>query len=160
MGPKVFVSYAREDSRWRKLVCKQLGVIEKASPTVLQLWDDQMIRGGDDWRARIQEALADSSIALMLISEHFLTSDFIINVEVHTFFQLCEQKGTVLYPLLIQPCAWQLVPWLAKKQIRPSTPKPRALSLFSKPRQRQILAEVATEIADIATRVAAARQIT
>jgi hypothetical protein len=86
-----------------------------------------------------------------MISNSFLTSDFIRNVEVRTVFERCEKEGgTVVYPLLTRPCPYQEVAWLAKKQLRPAGPRLRALSSFRGAQLEEVTAAVAREIAAIA----------
>ena len=53
-----------------------------------------------------------------------------------------------IYPLLIKPCAWQEVAWLAKMELRPKGEK--AVASYKSIRAEEMLAGVAREIASIA----------
>jgi len=155
-GMKIFISYSHKDDKWRKLLSEQLQILELEG--LVQLWDDQKLHAGEHWRERLYQQLLEAQIAILMISPSFLTSDFIRNVEVATLFEQCEKEGgTILYPLLIRPCPYEVVGWLRKKQMRPSGPKLKALSTFRGARQQEITSEVASEIAAIA-QAAAARQ--
>ena len=58
-----------------------------------------------------------------------------------------------IYPLLVEPCPWQHVEWLAKLQLRPQDAKRRAkpLASFEGAARKQKLADVASEIAGLVT---------
>jgi hypothetical protein len=148
-GTKIFISYSHKDDRWRKLLSEQLQVLEREG--LVQLWDDQKLHAGENWRERLYQQLLEAQIAILMISPSFLTSDFIRDVEVATLFEQCEKEGgTILYPLLVRPCPYEVVGWLRKKQMRPRGPKLRPLSTFRGSRLEEICAEVASEIAAIA----------
>jgi hypothetical protein len=146
-GTNIFISYSHDDEKWRKLVCKQLKVLEREG--LIKLWDDQKLRAGEDWKSRIKEELLEARIAVLMISASFLTSDFILDNEVQTLFKRCEEAGTVIYPLLVRPCAWEEVGWLAKKQLRPEGPRVKALASFRGAQREEVIASVAREIANI-----------
>jgi hypothetical protein len=59
--------------------------------------------------------------------------------------------GMKIFPLLVEPCPWEQVAWLAKLQLRPQDAKrrARALATFQGAARTQKLADVATEIAGI-----------
>lgn len=67
-------------------------------------------RGGGDWQAEIDAALAKADIAVLLISRHFLTSDFILDHEVQTMLQRHASQDLALYPILISDCTWDRAP--------------------------------------------------
>jgi serine/threonine protein kinase len=76
MSETVFVSYSHEDDHWREIFQKALG--RGVYQSVFQLWiDRQRIETGEIWRREIDEAIARSSIALVLVSAGFLGSDYI-----------------------------------------------------------------------------------
>ena len=78
--PTVFISYSHIDEEWKDRVVKHLKVLEPEG--VLESWDDRRISAGDDWEAKIQEAMDRAAVAVLLISKDSLTSSFILNTEV------------------------------------------------------------------------------
>lgn len=54
-------------------------------------------------------------------------------------------------PLLVEPCPWQHVDWLAKLQLRPQDAQRRAkpLASFTSAARKQKLADIASEIATL-----------
>ena len=142
---KVFISYAHKDDRWRERVVEQLGVLAKQG--LLDVWDDRKIGAGDAWFDQIHAHMRSAKVALLLISSSFLTSDFILTHEVPKLFDRHAKSGMHIYPLLIRPCPWQEVAWLARMQIRP--PAAKALSSYRGAKIEAVLASVAREVAGL-----------
>lgn len=142
---RVFISYSHSDERWRKSLILQLTVLEKQD--LLEIWDDRRIGAGEDWYSRIHTELSSAKVALLLISSSFLSSDFILREEVPRLFDKHREGGMTVYPLLIKPCPWQEVPWLARLQLRP--PEGRAIALLRGAKRDEALSAVAREIAAI-----------
>lgn len=75
---RIFVSYAREDEPWRQALFAQA----LALPDGIQLaWTDDRIQPGSDWDDSISEALRDATVAVLLVSRHFLKSIYIARKE-------------------------------------------------------------------------------
>jgi TIR domain len=77
--PLVFVSYAHEDEEWKNRFEKHLGVLEHQG--YLTQWHDRRIGAGDDWFREIEGAMNRASVAVLLVSENSLTSEFILRHE-------------------------------------------------------------------------------
>jgi hypothetical protein len=148
---KIFISYSHDDERWRKRLVSHLAVL--AMEGILDLWDDRRLGAGDDWYARIHEQMLSARIAVLLVSSSFLTSKFIRQEEVPKLFDRHEQGGMTVYPLLVKPCPWQEVAWLARMQLRPLEARP--LASFKGAKVDEILVEVAREISAMAKSKAA-----
>ena len=88
MREKIFVSYSHKDKVWINRLRKQLGagIYREA----FEMWSDLDIESGANWKEQIQAAIASSRIALLLVSKHFLASDFIINDELPSILRLSE----------------------------------------------------------------------
>ena len=115
--PLIFISYSHKDETWKDRLVTHLNVLQYQDS--LEIWDDRRIEAGEDWFQEIEAALNASSIALLLISANFLTSKFITKEEVPRLLQRRAQEGVRLIPVILEPCAWQKVPWLARIQARP-----------------------------------------
>jgi hypothetical protein len=75
----VFVSYAHEDRRWHDLLAAHLHQL-KASKRIVA-WSDKEIGTGDHWEHEIRATLDTASVAVLLVTPHFLASEFITSVE-------------------------------------------------------------------------------
>ena len=71
----VFVSYSHKDKKWLNRVLPFLRPLRREG--LIDPWDDTCIRAGDQWREEIQGALQVAKVAILLVSQDFLDSDFI-----------------------------------------------------------------------------------
>lgn len=88
---KVFVSYSHEDRAWLDKLKKWLGGLEKAGG--IEMWDDSQIAPGADWREEIREALSSARLALLLVSQNFLSSEFIPSEELEPILEAARKDG-------------------------------------------------------------------
>jgi hypothetical protein len=139
--PTVFVSYSRQDKRWKNRLVQQLKVLEPEG--VLEVWDDQQISLGGDWQSEIEQAMERAAVAVLLISAASLTSEFILGQEVPRLLER-RRAGLLVVPLLVSPCDWKGVPWLASISWRPRDG--RSLSGVSKTKADECLAALVGEI--------------
>lgn len=116
MGSQIFVSYSRRDSDWKDLLGEQLGAFVNIG--LLDLWTDDRIEVGDDWLAELDDALASAAAAVLLVSASFLSSPFVRDHEVPKILER-RAAGMPVIPILVRPCAWRAVPWLAQMQMLP-----------------------------------------
>ena len=108
--PVVFVSYSREDARWRRRFTEMLKPLVRELH--LEVWSDDREVVGYAWRPQLAEAIARSRAALLLVSPPYLASDFIMDQELPRLLQ----QGVRLVPVLVRPCLWQQVPVLEGMQ--------------------------------------------
>jgi hypothetical protein len=140
--PTIFISYSHKDEDWKDQILSQLGVFVKQD--LLNVWEDRRIGAGEDWYEKIQEAMKSATVAVLLISQHFLTSDFILREEVTRLLQRRDEKGLVIFPVLIRACNWQIVDWLSRMQVRPTDARP--VASYKGNRKDKVLAEIALEV--------------
>ncbi len=144
-GPTVFISYSHKDETWKDQLVSQLRVLELEGD--LEVWEDRKLAAGAGWRAGITKAMESAQAAVLLISADFLTSGFIRGTEVPHLLQRRAQDGLRIIPLIVRPCPWKEVPWLAEIQCRPKNGG--ALSKRRKPAIEEALAALAVEIRDL-----------
>jgi tetratricopeptide (TPR) repeat protein len=122
--PTVFISYSHKDEAWKERVVTHLGVLQREG--LLDVWDDRRIETGTDWYPEIEAAMAAADVAILLISANFLTSPFILGEEVPRLLERRSKEGLRVFPIIVSPCAWKQVGWLARMQVRPTDGKPLA----------------------------------
>src|SRR3954454_18307420 len=83
---RVFLSYAHEERAWCDQLLNHLGWLRQTGQ--LAVFDDQQIKAGEGWDARIKGELEGADIVVPLVSPSFLGSRYCTVVEL-----LGAQKG-------------------------------------------------------------------
>lgn len=141
--PIIFISYSHKDEAWKECLETQLQVLAKEG--IFDVWDDRQITTGDEWQPKIEKSMETATLAILLVSADFLTSPFIRGQEIPRLMQRRIEQGLRIFPIIVRPCAWPAVAWLAKLQMRPKDGKP--LASFERVKAEEILANIALEIA-------------
>jgi len=142
--PLIFISYSHLDKVWKDRLLSHLKVLEGQAR--LEAWADSRIEVGDDWEAKIQAAMAQASIAVLLISRNSLTSDYILTKEVPVLLERRQRDGLRLIPVIAEACTWEEVDWLKDIQFYPSGKK--SLAELPKPRRERELAAITKKVAE------------
>jgi hypothetical protein len=120
--PTVFISYSHRDEGWKdrlETALKAAGVLNG-----LEIWSDCRIGVGDGWEAEILAAMDRATVAILLISDDFLASKYIREVEVPRLRKR-QKAGTLrILPLFVRPSTWKNAAWLTPIQGRPKDAKP------------------------------------
>ncbi len=115
--PTVFLSYSHKDEDWKTKLRSHLKVLENVGTFVV--WDDRKIDAGDTWYDEIRAAMDGADAAVCLISSDYLASDFCVKEEIPYLLKRRGEKGMLMVPVLLRPCAWKYVPWLKAIQMLP-----------------------------------------
>lgn len=59
----------------------------------INIWHDQLIKPGDDWKKEIREHMAMTKVAILMVSTAFLISDFIHNEELPLLLKAAKDEG-------------------------------------------------------------------
>ena len=141
---KVFISYAHKDEGFKNELLTMLAGLENQK--VINIWQDRKIEGGESWYNAIQTAMKACDMALLLVSQHFLASQFIQREEVPLLLKQRMQQGLRVIPIIVRPCLWQDDPVLSKIQVLPKDGK--AVVSFPKAngRRDQVWVDIAQSI--------------
>lgn len=120
---RIFVSYAREDKKWLDPAYRfQLVPYLRDSLRWhgVTFWFDSELIGGDEFRRHIESEIEQASIALLVISQSFLNSEFIRTKEMPRIEERASRGKLVVVPVLVEPCDWVDYPFLADRQMVPT----------------------------------------
>lgn len=115
---KVFISYSRDDTTIREYFITQL--FDQSLKEVTELFIDTELSPSVIWDSRIKGELTTSSIIIWLMTPNFMRSEYIRNTEV----QLSMQLNKDIFPVLLQPCAYEDLHLPGSYKIYPSNVKP------------------------------------
>lgn len=114
---RVFVSYAREDAELRTELNLHLASLRNDRSIVV--WNDVEILPGENWDTTIRQQLEGADVIVMLVSAHFLASDYCQGVEVRRALQKHDAGSVRVVPVLVRATDWQRSP-LGRLQALPS----------------------------------------
>lgn len=101
---KIFISYSHADKKWLDNVMKFLKPLKRFHD--IEVWSDEKIKASDVWKNEIDKALEQATIALLLVSPDFKSSDFIINEELQPLLEKADKEGTKIMPLIVRHSAY------------------------------------------------------
>jgi hypothetical protein len=110
----------------------------------LWVFSDQAIEAGKLFRDTILQAINTAQVAVLLVSADYLSSDFICRIELPRIRERHMAGELQVIPLLVQPCAWDEIPWLREIEVRPRNAVPLAARRHAG--QQAELANVVREI--------------
>jgi len=102
---RIFIAYAREDDPSREKLRKQLSALERRGH--FHIFWDGLIQPGERWDDRLKTELHRADIFLLLVSEDFLDSDYVHEVELPKALQLRAQGKAEVLPVILRRCLWQ-----------------------------------------------------
>jgi hypothetical protein len=119
----VFVSYSRKDKRWLDDLQTQLTLyVRDGSITV---WSDEKIQPGSEWPDEIRRALARTKVAVLLVTQNFLASDFIHKNELTPLLTEAEAGGVKILSIHVRASSYKMSP-IQKYQALNNPEKPLA----------------------------------
>lgn len=119
---KLFISYSHADEAHAKRIQIHLDPLRRDG--TISFWYDRCIEPGEDWRSVIESEMENADVGLLLVTPHFLASEFCQSVEVPHLLVKSEQEGILIIPVIIDYCDWNSVEWLSRINVLPRDGKP------------------------------------
>jgi 7-cyano-7-deazaguanine synthase in queuosine biosynthesis len=143
---EIFISYSHKD----------LDIIEELKPFLdvlardynIEYWYDKMISSGANSNDTIKKHLKKSKVAILLVSQDFLASNFIHYKELPNLVEAANNEGAKLFWLPIRPCNWQNTV-IEKFQAAAGTDPKYPLSKMDKSGREEIYVKLSDEIKNV-----------
>ena len=135
----LFFSYSHKDEALRNELEVHLSMLKRQG--LLHAWHDRRIGAGDDIDLSISEELEKADIILLLVSAHFLASDYCYDKEMIRALERHQEGDARVIPVIIHPCDWKNAPF---GQLRATPLDGRPVSMF--PNQAEALTQIAQDI--------------
>ncbi len=95
---QVFISYSHADRGWYD----RFTVFLKGIEGIVDVWSDRDIPVSANWFDEIVEAIARTKVALLLVTQNFLASDFIAKNELDPFLAASERDELKIYWVAVE----------------------------------------------------------
>ena len=139
----VFISYSHADSDWLERLKRMMAPLLRGSGQELRLWDDSQIEPGEKWREKIETALSQAQVALLLVSDHFLASEFVMGQEVPKLLAAAKTEGVRVLWVSLTSC---LVEETEIYQYQPVLPPSPPLDKIAEAEVKDALKTIGLEI--------------
>ncbi|MBF0141237.1 MAG: toll/interleukin-1 receptor domain-containing protein [Magnetococcales bacterium] len=98
---KVFISYSHADAKILKTFLPYATSLENDGTATV--WHDGKLKEGQDWESEINQAIRETNVAVLFISQTFLTSAFIWEKELPPLVDAWEKKTLTIFPVFVRP---------------------------------------------------------
>ncbi|MGY1636893.1 NB-ARC domain-containing protein [Geodermatophilus sp. SYSU D00742] len=141
---RIFICYSRSDDR--TYVTEVVGWLTPyAQDRGCEVWTDEYIKPGDDFERVIEESIRRSRVAVLLVSQAFLNSRFIREVELPALLR----HEVTLVPMLVEHCTWDALPLLTTITWAHDQRRDEPLSSLSREGRTKRLTEVARGVREL-----------
>lgn len=151
----VFISYSHRDRMWLDWMLTFLKPFTRAG--TLSVWSDAYIEGGGVWRRDIETALDRAAVGLLLVSPHFLASDFIMDEELPELLELEREERLRLLWVPVSASHWKQCPL---KDYQAAWPTDAPLDTLAEPQRNAALVQITEAVAEAAVKYVTAAPVT
>jgi hypothetical protein len=138
---RVFVSYSHQDQKYLAND-SLLGYLKGLEREGFEFWHDQNILAGEIWNEEIRRQMALADIALVLVSQAFLNSQYCQGSEIASFIIERKKRGLVIVPIILSACNWEGYDWLRSTQFLPRNGKNVESTFKSKGKREEFFLDI------------------
>ena len=102
--PHIFIAYARKDKTALAKLKTHLNILQRRN--LCRIFYDGEIAPGEHWDKRLKDELHRADIFVLLVSEEFLDSDYIHEVELPKILEKEKNNKCQVIPVILRDCLW------------------------------------------------------
>jgi hypothetical protein len=137
----IFISYCHNDKKWLDRLQTTLKPLTREDK--IKVWADTQIEAGDKWRVEICKALAVAKLAILLVTQDFLASDFIAQHELPPLLAAAEKDGLIILWIAVSSSMYKET---EIEQYQATNNPSRPLDVLSAAKQKQELVRIGEKI--------------
>lgn len=100
----VFFSYSHKDEDLRNELETHLALLKRQGQ--ITTWHDRRIAAGSEIDSTIAAELESAQVVLLLVSAHFLASNYCYEKEMERALERHESGSAIVIPVILHPCDW------------------------------------------------------
>ncbi len=105
---KVFFSYSHRDEALRNELDIHFSMLKRNGD--IEVWHDRQILGGEKFDEKIRFELEHADLIILLISPHFLNSEYCYSTEMSRAIVRAEEGSAFILPVIAEVCDWHNSP--------------------------------------------------
>jgi serine/threonine protein kinase len=144
MRSSIFISYSHRDEEWRQKFVTTLNIA--AHKADFEVWSDKRIPIGSEWYKEIEKSIVRSRIALLLVSNHFVESQFIQTEELRKLIQLLRHKTVQIFWVPIEKLSEYRLSNIGLKSLEAASSIDRPLSEMSNEESRDAIDDICNKL--------------
>ncbi len=133
----VFVSYSHKDAEWLAKLRMFIRPLEDQG--MLRVWDDTDIKPGAVWMDEIRQSLDSARVAVFLITQNFLNSEFIRDKELPVLLKNAQDRGCLIFWIAVSTST---VDDSAIARFQAANDPSKPLDSLSEPDQNRVLKQI------------------
>ncbi len=106
---RAFFSYSKSDKALLEDFKKAIAALRRQQ--LIEAWDDSRIVPGEEWDEDIKTALHEADIIFLLLSQDFLSTDYIWDKEIAEAMRRHDAREARVVPILLRSCDWKGLPF-------------------------------------------------
>jgi hypothetical protein len=103
---QILICYSYKDRKWLDDLQTMLKPLLREHSILL--WSDANIKGYSKWKKELKDTLALANVAVLLVSPHFLVSDFIAEHQLGPILGTAEKQGLVILWACVSSCLYDV----------------------------------------------------
>lgn len=107
---KVFISYSKADANHLAKLENHLSVMKRNG--TIATWNCRKLLPGEKWDGKIKKELEDADLILFLVSDDFLATDYIWDIEIKRAIERDNDPNDSVrvIPIIVRACDWEESP--------------------------------------------------